>query len=455
MPLNVEPLSVGPLVGAVSPATARLWGRGPDLRSSGSLRRVFGAARLREAGGTFGAPQWFKLNPNFDLTGVTVFQGLRADSPYEYEIGALVCDLEFDDLPAQADLNWQRAHRGGFRTASSDVTASRSFVFGSCRYLLRLFGGSWFDDRGDKTFRSILEQVDTGRRTDQLFLLGDQIYADDLNFLLPDRAADEYMARYRDVFSQRHFANLVSRVPTYMTLDDHEIEDNWPARATGKDRMKKYPAAIHAYKCYQLSHSPLFPFGGEGRLQEEPLHLWYQFEDGCCEFFVMDTRTERLYDESDVRIRIINEAQMDALKSWLADGSGRVKIVATSVPFFPDLRGPGGDRWDSFPSQRNEILDHIRDRQIRRVVFLSGDVHSSMSAELVRADEPQCHFRHFFALLLALSAQLAGGFSAHGGTGPRPRLRVGQGQRHLLDGHLHARHRGPAGPARRIFRTQE
>ena len=26
----------------------------------------------------------------------------------------------------------------------------------------------------------------------------------------------------------------MSRVPTYMTLDDHEIEDNWPAKATGK-----------------------------------------------------------------------------------------------------------------------------------------------------------------------------------------------------------------------------
>jgi alkaline phosphatase D len=359
------------------------------LRSDGSLRRIFGAARLREAGREFGPTQWFKLNPNFDLTGITVFHGLQADSPYEYEIGALVSELEFEDLQAAVDMNWERAHRGGFRTASSDRAASRSFVLGSCRYLLRLFGGSVFDDRGDKTFRSIVEQIERGRRTDQVFMLGDQIYADDLNFLLPDRAADEYLARYRDVFSQEHFADLVSRVPTYMTLDDHEIEDNWPARATGKDRMKKFPAAMHAYKCYQLSHSPLFPFTEEGRLQEEPGHFWYRFEDGCCEFFVMDTRTERFYDENENRIRIINQDQMDALKSWLADGSGRVKLIATSVPFFPDLRGPGGDRWDSFRTQRNEILDHIRANNVRRAVFVSGDVHSSMSAELVRPDDPQ------------------------------------------------------------------
>ena len=381
MKVRIEEFDVGPILGAVSANSARLWGRGKERRSDGNLRRAFGAAHIKQVGRPFGRTQYFKLNPVFDLTGVTVFQGLRPDTEYEYEIGSLFADAELDDLPAAVRPDWSDAHRATFRTASRDRNAPRSFVFGSCRYLLRLFGGSFFDGRGDKTFRSINRQIKRGRRTDQVLMLGDQIYADDLNFLVPDQGIDEYFKRYRDVFSQKHFAELVSRIPTYMTLDDHEIEDNWPARATGHDIMKKFPAAMHAYLTYQLSHSPLFPAGADGRLIEQPDRYWYQFQDGCCDFFIMDTRTERVYDDGK-RIRVISDVQMDALKNWLADGSRRVKLVATSIPFFPDLEGTGQDRWDSFPRQRNEILDHIRGERIRRVVFLSGDVHSSMTAEL-------------------------------------------------------------------------
>lgn len=171
-----------------------------------------------------------------------------------------------------------------------------------------------------------------------------------------------------------------------MTLDDHEIEDNWPADKSGRDVMRKFPAAMHAYLTYQLSHSPLFSFDASGRLTGRPERYWYEFSDGCCDFFIMDTRTERLYDDDGNRLRIIDRIQMQALKDWLCDGSKRVKLIATAVPFFPDLQGTGRDRWDSFTDQRNEILDHVKTERIAKVVFLSGDVHSSMSAELHHRD---------------------------------------------------------------------
>ena len=381
MNMRLQPFTVGPILGAVSSNTARVWGRGDELRVRGELQRFFGAARIRKCGGVFSEPQYFKLNPNFDLTGVTVFQDLQGDTIYEYEIGAITLNAEFGELGA-LHLDWGDAHRASFRTASCDKAAKRSFVFGSCRYLLRLFGGAYFDDRGDKTFRTINKQLDEGRNINQVLMLGDQIYADDLNILFPDTSVDDYFRRYRDVFSQTYFANLVSRVPTYMTLDDHEIEDNWPDCKSGSDVIRKFPAAMHAYFAYQLSHSPLFDYDENGRLTRKPSHCWYYFNDGCCGFFVMDTRTERFYDDNGERIRIISDVQMQALKCWLNDDSTRVKFVATSVPFFPDLKGGGRDRWDSFTEQRCEILDHIRTNKIRKVVFLSGDVHSSMSAEL-------------------------------------------------------------------------
>jgi len=212
-------------------------------------------------------------------------------------------------------------------------------------------------------------------------MLGDQIYADDLGFLFPDTLLDDYLERYREAFGQENIRRLMSRVPTYMMLDDHEIEDGWPRSASPKDLRVRYPAAIHAYLTYQASHSPLFAVKGHG-IDGVSEKIWYRFHDGCCDFFVMDVRTERLFGEDGENLRIVSAAQMEALQSWLVDGSGRVKLVATSVPVFPEVRGKFYDHWSGFPSDRAELLRCIVENECERVVFLSGDVHASVSAEL-------------------------------------------------------------------------
>ena len=173
-----------------------------------------------------------------------------------------------------------------------------------------------FDGRGDKTFRSILRQIEDGRALDKLLMIGDQIYADDLKVIAQDEKVDQYLSRYRDVFTQKHIRKLMSNVSTYMTLDDHEIENNWPSDANSKDMMVKYPAAIHAYQIYQVSHSPILPTNDDGKLVGVPDKYYYRFRDGCCDFFVTDTRTERDHKEDE----IISDRQMNELLEWLDDG---------------------------------------------------------------------------------------------------------------------------------------
>jgi len=227
-------------------------------------------------------------------------------------------------------------------------------------------------------------QINAGTRTDALIMLGDQIYADDLNFLGPDQQVDEFLGRYRAAFSQEHLGRLMASVPTYMTLDDHEIEDNWPHKADRKDLQVKYPAAIHAYSIYQMSHSPLGRLNPEGTaLASMPHYFWYNFSDGCCDFFVMDTRTERR-DQAE----IVSQRQMSALKDWLGSENDQVKVIVSSVPIFPDFKTPSSDKWSGFLSQRDELLNFIYDKKIRKIVTLSGDVHTSMSVELVSESDP-------------------------------------------------------------------
>jgi len=384
--MRVNRLTVGPIAGATTGKSVRLWGRGNYEATESGPRRCFGVARLRASGtSNFGVPHFFKLNPNFDMTGVVIFDGLKPERAYEYQMGWFYSDLELEELDSEFPLEWDRIDPINFVTASESASSERSIVFGSCRYLLRLFGGTFFDNRGDKTFRSIVRQIDKKMRIDQFIMVGDQIYADDLRFIYPDQALEDYLGRYREVFEQPHIRNLMSQVPTYMTLDDHEIEDNWPSRISDRDLVTKYPAAIHAYLTYQLSHSPLFEVSNN-RITGTPIKLWYTYSDGCCEFFALDTRTERELSK-DAR-KIISDEQMEALKNWMASNKNRVKMIFSAVPFFPDMRRVSEDKWSGFLKQRTEILEFIRSNKIRRVVFLSGDVHCSLSAELKCTGDP-------------------------------------------------------------------
>jgi alkaline phosphatase D len=182
----------------------------------------------------------------------------------------------------------------------------------------------------------------------------------------------------------------MSKVPTYMILDDHEIEDNWPTKSNRKDFLDKYPQAIHAYQTYQVSHSPVLEMI-DGKAQNPPDKYWYSFENGCSDFFVMDTRTERHIDQvQPANSLIVGNKQLKELKNWLSNDNKKVKFVVSGVPFFPDLSSAGvEDKWGGFLIQRSEVLNYIKDKKIKRVVFLSGDVHCSLYSQLISKSDPE------------------------------------------------------------------
>jgi alkaline phosphatase D len=389
--MNIQPPTVGPIVGYTTFDHVRIWLRGDFQPTPDGYRRCFGVAQLRASGDDgFGPLQYVKLPPYFDMTGVCVFNQLKQETTYEYRAGWFFAETELEplDLIEPSEIDWRDAFHGTFRTSTNNKSKSRVYVLGSCRYLLKLWGGWVYDERGDKTFESILRQIENSEGEegkgpiDGLIMVGDQIYADDLNSFRPDTSIDQFLERYREVFSRPYLQQLMSQVPTYMVLDDHEIEDNWPSKATDEDRVVLYPAAMHSYQVYQCSHSPLFELNGD-RITGTLDRFWYTFQDGCCDWFVTDSRTERIWDKDPGKRRMIKPSQMEALKIWLTMNPGLVKMVVTSVPFFPDLDDPDrDDKWTGFAAQRTEILDFILEKKISKVVFLSGDVHCSMCAEL-------------------------------------------------------------------------
>lgn len=392
--MKIQKPTVGPIVGYTTNAESRIFIRGDLAFTDDVPRRCFGAIRWRKK--PAGKKAWTagvttllnKLSPNFDFTGVFALSGLTGSQEYEYQAGWFFADSELKQLqPLAGQFEWPDPDVPGnvttFRTGSATATDARTYALGSCRYLLRLFGGTWFDDRGDKVFRTILDQNSAQKPIHGLVMVGDQIYADDLNFASPDTKIDEFLKRYRTTFKQPHLRELMSRVPTYMVLDDHEIEDNWPTEATELDFKVLYPQAIHAYQVYQCSHGPMFN-ANHGRIEGTLSHFWYTFRDGCADWFVMDSRTERTKTGE-----IINKSQLDELCSWLLTANGgRVRFVVTSVPMFPDFSADGADKWQGYPAQRQQILDFISANAVQKVVFVSGDVHCSYVASLTSTTDP-------------------------------------------------------------------
>ncbi|UJP05191.1 MAG: alkaline phosphatase family protein [Nitrosomonas sp.] len=376
--------TLGPIVGYTTANQSRIWFRGKfEATGESSYRRCFGVLRYRKKGeGAWSNPLFNKMSPNFDMTCVLRIATLEADTLYEYQVGWLLIDAELEKLSSIADsqLVWPE-NIYSFQSGTDDGAAARTYAVGSCRYLLKTFLGEIFDDRGDKVFRSILNQHEQAR-FHGLLMTGDQIYADDLQFVSPDDELVEFLRRYRTVFGQEYIRKLMATVPTYMILDDHEIEDNWPAKATEKDKLTLYPKAIHAYQIYQCSHSPLFDADRQGRIDGTLHKFWYTFSDGCAEWFVMDCRTERCVT-NDTR-RMVKAEQLTALTDWITDGSSRVKMIVTSVPLAPDVENELDDKWSAFPEQRAQILQAIESVRDARVVFVSGDVHCSYVAQITK-----------------------------------------------------------------------
>uniref|UniRef100_UPI001F5507AF alkaline phosphatase D family protein n=1 Tax=Pseudomonas mohnii TaxID=395600 RepID=UPI001F5507AF len=309
------------------------------------------------------------------------------DTDHEYQAGwfSPMNPVHTVETVQELPLQWPRQiHR--FRTRSSQQTLPRAYIVGSCRYLRITAGIASAPHVGDRIFASISNVVEQAEPpVSAMLMTGDQIYVDDLNFLAPDRELGEILHKYRVAFSQPNITKLMSSLPTYMILDDHEIEDNWPANKNKSDDHL-YANATKAYELYQASHSPAHELSASGKINKKLDKYWYQFTEGDIEWFVTDSRTRRNLSAADRRI--LDAEQEYALCKWLIHSPARVKFVVTSVMFYPDCKRSDDDAWQAFPEQRLRLLETIRTHRIKNVVFVSGDVHGSLTSRLTHSEDP-------------------------------------------------------------------
>ena len=292
---------LGPIIGHTTDTTCRIWIRGTDPDDRGVIlnpkRRTVGVIALTEVNGkTIKTPDvfYFRLHRKYDRTGTFMLGEdsciisknksgpLKPNTAYTARVGTLSIDDPYDDDMNVSDealvdrlsetkVSWDGlfALRKDRSTATFRTFAARdnrpgklSFILGSCRYP----GFLGKIKEADEIFGPLLQEAvgkgpsGSSRRTEFVLMVGDQIYADKLTPDIPIGRADtpqEFQDRYHEAFGCRNMRELLSKVPTYMILDDHEIEDNWTWYHIEKcDKRPLFNCAIGAYLSYQWSHSP-------------------------------------------------------------------------------------------------------------------------------------------------------------------------------------------------------
>ena len=273
-------------------------------------------------------------------------------------------------------------------TPSSPVTGLR-FLASCCRHP----GLGYEDLRADASFARIAELLDSDpqRHRDFMVMLGDQIYADASYGLIDNPSPIEKIAiRNRRAFSARGFNSVTSRLPTYMVIDDHEIDDMWSIedRASRKQVLRSesrhlFGVAVASFAAYQWSHGPR---------NSNAKGFNYHFKARDLAFFVLDTRTQR---ERFSRPPVVcTPKQINELEQWLGQfnpGDTSPKFIATGSLLAPGLKGaslppplsdPMAESWQMAPLQRAQVLATIARHGVKNVVFLTGDIHCDATAEL-------------------------------------------------------------------------
>jgi phosphodiesterase/alkaline phosphatase D-like protein len=263
-------------------------------------------------------------------------------------------------------LQPDRAYSLVFTTADaqrrSAVTRFRTALAEDQRSVLR-FGASSCMGSEDWPWPNLSRAA--GAQHDFFLLLGDTVYADSATDL------QSYRAKWRQAFAGQGLQDLFASTSVVSTWDDHEVSNNWTWNDEGIEQ--RFAAAIQAYKdAIPWREGP----GGTG--------IWRSLRWGrSIEIFVLDSRGETRDGN------YVSPQQMDWLKTALSASPSRFKLIMTSVPItdVSDLVGNflSSERWQGYPEQRREILDHILAEGIEGVLWIAGDFHYG---QVARVDPP-------------------------------------------------------------------
>jgi alkaline phosphatase D len=290
---------------------------------------------------------------------------------------------------------------GQFRTAPpADSNEPVRFAFFSCQdYTHGYYNAHELMARGDYDF---------------VVCLGDYIYAESYhskkggtavrddkigkaNSQNPDIVREavtyqDYLDKYSLYRSDPALRAVHAQFPMVMLWDDHEVQDNY----AGEPKDGGLPAAKHfsakrkaaAYKAFYNS----MPAFTTGQRQYRTLNF-----GKTVDLIVMDQRRYRANQPCDDGVvppcpdwnsprDLLGKTQMAYVQKQLQASKAAWKVMCNEVTIMP-TRVLGGanftyDTWTGYPQEREQLLSFIRDKGIKDVVFITGDIHTFITGDV-------------------------------------------------------------------------
>lgn len=309
-----------------------------------------------------------------ELSGVVLFaasaSGLQPATEYELEVSS----------PAAAV-------RSRFQTLSPDAPGQTlKLVVASCYYdffhrdadYLAAFQSVWCKDAAFK------------------LLVGDNLYLD----VAPDQrhitgGYRETVALYLRYFWQSGYADVLGRLPTFTTWDDHEFWNNYPehqchlSRTSGSDRKDYIRAGTECLRLFQAVLNADLPPDD---------NLSYRIDNtAVVSFFAMDARSARtLFENSPPRM--MPDAALSNFEAW-ASSLTRPGVLVIGQPLWIKEGGRTDYTPPNFADQYERIWRAIAGAP-HDILVVSGDVHHSRVLEIGLTDtriiyefvtSPACH----------------------------------------------------------------
>lgn len=204
----------------------------------------------------------------------------------------------------------------------------------------------------------------------------------------------DYRIRYGQYRSDQDLQGCHASHPFVCIWDDHEVtNDTWAEGAenhqpdTEGGFLERRARAYQAYFEWMPVRLP--------RPRREPHRIYRTLRFGnLADLHLLDTRQYRSEQPSnqldpskdDPERTLLGEAQKRWLKDRLERSDARWKLIGNQVMVTPWETGEGVpfnvDSWDGYRAERSEILDHLSEKAIDNVVFLTGDIHTSWATDV-------------------------------------------------------------------------
>jgi alkaline phosphatase D len=337
------------LQGATAGIGAMLLGRGRDAQAAASLVSAPSAFEAGTTGALIRVHATEAMRARIDFSAEASLNQARQGPAVALDRAAdFAATLRLEGLtPGQtwyyrvvdAAINQPVSAIGRLKTAPAKPQPF-TFAFSSCMHA------------DYKPFR--LFDVIGARDPDFFLHLGDTVYADQPRKEFAPSVA-HYRRKHAVIRQDEHLQRFLSQHVSYATWDDHEIDNGAHA---GHPHIGE---ALQVFREYW----PSAPSAGDG--------LYRRFVWAGADFFMLDTRRFRSPQTmaEGAGKTMLGAAQKQWLLETLKASAAPFKFILTAVPF----HGASADAWGTYRTERDEIVNFIRDNKLRGIVFLTGDYH--------------------------------------------------------------------------------